>query len=99
MTPSGESDSRVWVNPETGGLESTAEWQRRLNAGDPEAHRQLAELANPVSPTVFLVVVEGEDGDDVRGVYATREMAEAALAQIDGLPGDYAAIHPWAVTG
>lgn len=39
-----DSDSRVWVNPETGGVESTVEWQRRLNAGDPEAHRQLAEL-------------------------------------------------------
>lgn len=40
-----DPDSRVWVNPETGGVESTREWQRRLNAGDPEAHRQLADLA------------------------------------------------------
>ena len=47
------SDSRVWVNPETGGVESTAEWQRRFNSGDPEAHRQLAALCSaPAEPVI-----------------------------------------------
>jgi hypothetical protein len=43
----------VWVNPETGGVESTVEWRQRFSAGDPEAHRQLAELARPVMAPVL----------------------------------------------
>jgi hypothetical protein len=37
----------IWVNPETGGVESTVEWRQRFSAGDPEAHHQLAELDDP----------------------------------------------------
>ena len=82
MAPPGTSDSRVWVNPETGGVESTLEWQRRLNAGDPEAHRQLAELANASRP------VDGLDQDSL--VRACMQLARRLReAEVPGAVADF----------
>lgn len=85
MTQREGSDSRVWVNPETGGVESTMEWQRRLNAGDPEAHRQLAELAQRQAPLAVLP----------KSIEALGELLKRHQA---GMRIDYLYDHGWQVS-
>lgn len=89
MTSLDKSNSPgVWINPETGGGESTCEWQDRLNAGDPAARRELAERADGSGWRIlgrFLIVADTEDQANAacealeRAAHRSRRMAAVTI--------------------